>query len=166
MRLPTILLAAILLSGCSGWTYNGIRGQDLRHPTWSMAAGFATTFAVHTAGHLLAAHAMGYDCHISGTSEIIDGPMDAGDARVFAAAGYGAQLAVGYGMKLWGVDNDFTRGYNAGTMLEIVAYPVLGFMRSGGGNDLDYFAANGGDKDVLYGVASTLAVGLNVKRRE
>lgn len=154
-----LYLVVQILTGCAGYTYNGIRGEDLKKPTLGIVAGFVSSYVVHMAGHLATAEIMGYDWHIDGTSEIIEGHMSDRDARLFAMAGFASQLAIGYGMRWCGVRNDFSRGYNTATLFEIATYPINPFLR-GGGDDLDFLDSHGGNSAIAYGLSTAAAINL------
>jgi hypothetical protein len=146
----TTIIAIMFLSGCAGWTYNGLTPEDLKNPSWKMAAGFAATYAVHCAGHIVSAEIMGYDWHMEGVSEIIDGKMNNTEKTVFAMAGFATQIAAGYFMG----DGDFGRGFKTGTAFHVVTYPIVNPILNGNGNDID-MAENG---MMFWGGAAVLAV--------
>lgn len=155
-------IVLLWLAGCSGWTYNGIRGEDLKHLNGKHVVGFAGAYAVHCASHLLTAEMMGKDWTFDGFSEIVDGPMTGSQAQWFARSGYVGQLAVGYGLKIVGAHNNYTIGYNAGCMTQIMLYPATRNWSPGVGDDLAMIGANGGNEWAEWGVYSALAVGLNL----
>lgn len=120
-----LILLQLLPVGCSSWTYNGINGDDIRNPTWSMAAGAVASMAVHMAGHVAYAQFTGHDWHIEGQSEIIDGKMSDSDGAWFGRAGFLAQIGSGYLFRISGIDNDFTKGWNAAALFEVATYPLF-----------------------------------------
>jgi len=162
-----LMMALCVFNGCSGWTYNGIRGDDLRMATGkdivAMCAGGATTFAIHTLGHIAAAEAMDKPWHFSGLSEIVDGTMSNDQAAWFGRSGFLAQLAVGYGLKACGIDGYFAKGYTAGTVIEIATYPARHDVYNSGGGDDFAMIERSGDKDLEYVTYTALALGLNFK---
>lgn len=160
-KLYLITIGVLLLSGCSGWTYNGIRGEDLRHPSGGLVAGAVSSFVVHTAGHIAWCSIEGKKWHFDGLSEMVDGNLTDSEAAWMGRAGFVAQLGVGWGMKLAGVENDFTQGYNAATMFEVVSYPMWAGIR-GPGDDLEMIG-RGGNEQLEWGIYSALAVRLNLK---
>jgi hypothetical protein len=152
MKRMTIMaiMALLFLSGCAGWTYNGLTAEDIKEPSWGMAAGFAATYAVHCIGHLATAEIMGYDWHMEGVSEIIDGEMNPTEKTIFAMAGFAIQIAAGYFMG----DSEFGRGFKTGTAFHVVTYPLINPVLNGNGDDIE-MAENG---MLFWGGAAVLAV--------
>ena len=165
-RIVILSSCALSLCACSGWTYNGIRGDDLRHASGrdiaTMGLGVAATYAAHTLGHVAAAEVMGKPWHYAGLSEIVDGQMSSGQAAWFGRSGFLSQLAIGYGMRAASANGYFAKGYYAGTAFEVATYPVMNrAANSGGGDDYAMIARNG-DKGLEYAAYTTLAIGLNI----
>jgi hypothetical protein len=160
--LSAIISLMILLSGCSGWTYNGIRGEDLQRPSAKMLAGAGTSFVVHTTGHFVAMLIMGKELHFEGLSEITNDELTDAEAAWFGRAGFLAQVGFGYGMKLAGVKGDFIRGYNAATVFEVVTYPMWQPIR-GKGDDLELIERGQGGQAATaeWAFWSGAAIGLN-----
>lgn len=160
------LYVVLSLYGCSGWTYNGIRGDDLRKASGrdlaTMGLGVAATYAVHTAGHVIAAEVMGKDWHYDGLSEIVDGELSRSEAQWFARAGFVSQLSVGYFAKAMDSDGPFWKGYNAGTAFEISTYPIMNRAANNNGDDIKMLDDNGGSGDVEWAAYTALSFGLNV----
>ena len=164
----TVFLWLWILSGCSGWTYNGIRGDDLRRASGSdlaaMGLGVATTYAIHSLGHVATAEIMGKPWHYYGLSEIVDGQMSDCQAAWFGRSGFIAQLSFGYAMShIRGIPGYFQKGYNSGTLFEISTYPAMNrAFNSGGGDDFEMIGRNG-NPDLEYASYTALALGLNFK---
>jgi hypothetical protein len=123
------LLLFLPIFGCAGWAFNGINLSEIRDMTGKQKvaamAGFATTYAVHSLGHLAAYEIFGADWHYDGLAELSDGSLSGSEEEIAGHAGFVAQLAVGYGMKLAGLKGAFVDGYNVGTLAEIALYPVV-----------------------------------------
>jgi len=153
------IFVAILLPGCSGWVYNGVRGEDLRHPTLEMAAGVGTAFVVHATGHFVAMSAMGHELHFEGLSEVTDDELNDSEAAWFGRAGFLAADGVGWAAKALGAKGDFWRGYNAGVAFETMTYPMWQPIR-GEGDDLRLIDRDG-DGSLEWGLWSAAALGLN-----
>jgi hypothetical protein len=122
-------LVMLALTGCSGWVYNGVRGDELRHFTArdgiQLAAGVAATYAVHLAGHVLVYEMLDENWHLCGFTEVIDGDLSHREQAVVGHAGFFLQIAVGYGLRWAGWNTLFTRGYALGTVAEVALYPVV-----------------------------------------
>jgi hypothetical protein len=74
------IICILLLFGCANYTYNGIRGEDLQHPSAKMLAGAGTSFVVHTVGHFAVMSAMGKELHFEGLSEITNDELTDAEA--------------------------------------------------------------------------------------
>jgi len=165
-RLVISLMVAILLFGCSGWTYNGITREDFQSGDFiSVAAGFGTSYIVHTASHIVAAEIAGEHWHYEGLSEIVDGDLSPSEARWFARAGFVGQLAVGWTMKALGADGPFARGYYTGTAFEIATYPVMIEIGGQQGDDLEMISDNDGNGYAEWAAYSVAAGGLLLGRK-
>jgi hypothetical protein len=149
----------IWVSGCSGWVYNGVRGEDLQHPTLEMAAGVGTAFVVHATGHFVAMSIMGHELHFEGLSEVTDDELTDSEAAWFGRAGFLAADGVGWVAKALGARGDFWRGYNAGVVFETATYPMWQPVR-GDGDDLRLIDRDG-DGNLEWGLWSAAAIGLN-----
>lgn len=161
--LVCLAAAAISCSGCSGYTYNGIRADQIKDMTWKHAAGAAVSvFIVHPAGHIAYAQLTGHDWHIEGSSEIVDGAMTDSDAAWFGRAGFLLQLAFGYGAKAAGCKSGFWDGYNLGTQFEIMTYPLRRNSIEGGGDDFEMMDRSG-NAWAEWALYSALAAGLSVE---
>ena len=163
-----LLFATLFIVSCSGWTYNGISGEDLRaggvKEYAQMIGGGVLSAGVHLAGHALAYQAYGVSWHLDGLTEMAEERMSDSEAAMIGRAGPLLQLAVGYGMKWAGIDNAFTRGYNTVTLLEIGTYPAVDSF-NGGGSDLDMIDRDS-DAGAEWIVYTGLAAGLNYNRRK
>lgn len=149
-----------VLCSCSGMTYNGVRGEDIRNMNANSIAGVATTMLVHTASHYIAAAACGVPMTQDGLTEH-SGPATKEQEFIIGAAGYVGQLAVGYLLKATVGSNDFTRGYNTGTLLEIGMYPVTDNWSEG--SDLRCMKEHA---SVVWGLSTVAAIGLNINNSD
>jgi hypothetical protein len=156
-----IIILAIVCMGCSGWTYNGIKGEDIWADPVSAGAGVLTEIAVHWAGHVAWAQLNGKDWHQEGDREIIDGPLTDAEAAWFGRAGFVASLGVGWAARLMGVDRDdvFWKAYNTASLMEIVTYPIV---RGWNDGDLELMG-RGGNAPLEWGAYSLLAGALIVE---
>lgn len=161
MKTIATALCFIIVSGCAGWTVNGVRSDKI---TINHVGGMATSFLMHTAGHLVAAKAMGKDYHLEGQSEIIDDLLTSSQAAWIGRAGYLGALAPGYAAKLLGCKNDFWDGYNLGVVVETVGYPIARNFASGGGDDFEMID-RASNPWAEWGVYSVAALGLLVERK-
>jgi len=160
------LLLFLPIFGCSGWTYNGITREDFQGGDFiSVAAGFGTSYIVHTASHIVAAEIAGEHWHYEGLSEIVDGDLSPSEARWFARAGFVGQLAVGWTMKALGADGPFARGYYTGTAFEIATYPVMIEIGGQQGDDLEMISDNDGNGYAEWAAYSVAAGGLLLGRK-
>lgn len=163
MLLFAVVSVLIAFSGCAGWTYNGIDIEKLREydgkDTAMVVAGIATTYAVHTAGHFLAAKAMNKGIHIDGRHEIISDPMNDRESAWFGRSGAITQIWFGYIAKFADASGPFWDGYNAGTVIEMATYPII----NQGYSDTKDISRDG-NGDIEWSVYTALAIGLNFER--
>jgi hypothetical protein len=153
----------IWMCGCSGWTYNGIRGEDLQHPTLEMAVGVGTAFVVHATGHFVAMSIMGKELHFGGLSEVTNDELTDSEAAWFGRSGLLTANGVGWAAKALGAKGDFWKGYNAGVAFETATYPMWDNIR-GDGDDLKMIDRHGYGS-LEWGMWSAAALGLNFERK-
>jgi hypothetical protein len=162
MKRFSVIICAIVIaatiSGCAGWTVNGIRVDDLRKADGSeclkMAGGFVTSLVAHGAGHVAFLELKNEPWHMDGTSEIIDGPLTGESRQWFGRIGFITQLAVGGLLNLIDADRSFRAGYNVGTVAEIWSYPLL---HATGNSDFRLIDEGGGNGSVEWAVYSAAA---------
>jgi hypothetical protein len=157
-----IIIFCLLFVGCANYTYNGIRGEDLQHPTLEMVAGVGTAFVVHATGHFVAMSIMGHELHFEGLSEITNDELTDSEAAWFGRAGFIAADGLGWTAKALGAKGDFWKGYNAGVAFETATYPMWDNVR-GDGDDLKMIDRHGYGS-LEWGLWSASSIGLNFKR--
>ena len=152
----TVLISCLILSGCAGWTINGIpcdrfKNADAKEYV-QLVGGIATSFAVHWLGHVTYYELNNINWSQEGLSEVAHEPVP--DELMFSRAGFVGQLFIGSILKLtpWD-DTFFVTGYHAGTCIEVMGYPITV-------PDGDYAGIdeNGGNADLEYGIYSTWAL--------
>lgn len=158
----TIITILIFLTGCSGYTYNGLRYEDIKNPSLSIVAGVIASYAVHTISHMAYAEFADIDYDFDAFSEMFNGHVSDHDAAWFGRAGFIGQLSIGYGMKCLGIENDFTRGYNSAAMFQITTYPAWRSIIEG--DDFELIDRSG-NSTLEWAIYSGLAVGLNFKKK-
>jgi hypothetical protein len=166
MALLPLIIAALVLSmatGCANYTYNGVRGEDLQHPTLEMAAGVGTAFVVHATGHFVAMSIMGHELHFEGLSEVTNDKLTGPEAAWFGRAGFLAADGLGWAAKALGAKGDFWKGYNAGVAFETTTYPMWDNVR-GDGDDLKLIDRHGYGS-LEWGLWSASSIGLNFERK-
>jgi hypothetical protein len=167
VALLPLIIAALLLSmatGCANYTYNGIRGEDLQHPTLEMAAGIGTAFVVHASGHFVAMAVMGHELHFEGLSEVTDDELTDSEAAWFGRAGFLTANGVGWAAKALGAKGRFWRGYNAGVAFETATYPMWDNVR-GEGDDLKMIDRHGYGS-LEWGLWSASSIFLNLDNKK
>lgn len=156
IRYLTLILIAILLSGCAGMQFHvcGIDMEEMRNAKpgdyGQIALGAAASFATHVAGHYIAAEVFDVDIHQEGLNEVIDysnNPSNS-DVRWMARGGFVLQLAVNTALVELANDSYFTKGYTAFTSVELATYG-LRHPDDGDFNLIDYA---GGDGNLEYGL--------------
>lgn len=164
--LIVLILISVFVCSCSGFTYNGIRGDDLRNASIgdaaAIGAGIGARFLVHWAGHVAYFEANGIDWHQEGLSEIVETRLSDSEAAWGGRAGFLSELGVGYAMKLLGFDNKFTRAYNTASMVSIAVYPASNEILVGNGGDFDMIDRDS-NGDLEWAAYTALAIGLNIK---
>jgi hypothetical protein len=156
------IFVLISLSGCSGWTYNGIRGDDLNNHTMEVAAGAGTAVAVHALGHFIASAIMGKELHFEGLSEVTDDELTDQEAAWFGRSGLLTANGVGWVAKALGAKGRFWRGYNAGVAFETATYPMWDNVR-GNGDDLKMIDRHGYGS-LEWGLWSVSSIFLNLDK--
>lgn len=151
------VLIVLIFCGCSGWTYNGVPGDQF---TWKHAVGICAGFGSHAAGHLLAAKLMNKDCYIDGQSEIINDTISDSEAAWMGRAGFLGSLGPAYLAKAMGWDGAFWQGYDAGVVVLTLAYPLTRNSVRGGGDDLKLIARHS-NPWIEWGIYSVLAIYLS-----
>ena len=118
----------VAITGCSGWTVNGIPAERFLHAEpkqyAQLAAGAATSFAVHWLSHVVYLEAEGIEWHQHGAREIITQPISTNQRQWMGRIGFVGQLVGGLALKHspW-KESWFTTGYHAGSVLQIGSYP-------------------------------------------
>ena len=127
------LVMVLLWCGCAGWTINGVPCERFKNMTAAdagyISAGIAASFAAHWVGHIATAELLGYDWHQEGLNEVVYPPTTDSGMAWFGRSGFLSQLFIGGAIKYGPWSNDFKRGnfatgYHAGTVMEVVTYPV------------------------------------------
>jgi hypothetical protein len=159
------------MSGCANYTYNGVRGEDLRRPSMKMVAGVGMAFVTHMAGHFAACQLMGKKARFEGLSEVVDGEMTDEQAAWFGRAGFLTANGIGWVAKAFGYEGEFWKGYNAGVMFETATYPLpMWRMIRGDGDDLKLIDRGGlgggsGSGSLEWGLWSISSIGLNYESK-
>lgn len=124
-KVKSIIAAGLItMTGCAGYTYNGVTLNDLQDNPSQAIGGAMASAVTHLAGHMLSAEMMGEKASWNGQIEHIH-TNDEEKINTFKNAGFAAQLAVGYAMKLSGHDSTFSRAFNTYTAAQLVSYPAL-----------------------------------------
>jgi hypothetical protein len=163
MLVIILILMLSMVIGCANYTYNGIRGEDLQHPTMEMAAGVGTAVAVHALGHFVASAIMGKELHLEGLSEMTNDELTDSEAAWFGRAGFLAANGVGWAAKALGAKGRFWRGYNAGVAFETMTYPMWDNVR-GDGDDLKMIDRQGYGS-LEWGLWSVSSIFLNLDNK-
>ena len=148
-----VIMSCLILSGCAGWTINGIPCDRFKNADAGeyaqLVGGIATSFTVHWLGHITYYELNGIDWSQEGLSEVAHEPVP--DKLTFSRAGFVGQLLIGTVLKLtpWN-DTFFVTGYHAGTCIEVMGYPIT--VRDGDYTGID---ENGGSAYLEYGIYST-----------
>lgn len=152
-----LILVVHMLSGCSGWTINGIPAQDIIEAEpkkyAEMAAGMAASFAVHWLGHVVYLESQDIEWEQDCMHEFIQEAIPDNHMQQFGRSGFIAQLGAGTLLKFtpWSKSR-FATGYYIGTAAEVITYPALT------DGDLKMIRDGGGDGDMEYGLYSVWAL--------
>ena len=151
-----LLLAVLFLTGCSGWTINGIPAERFRNAEpkeyAQLAAGAATSIGVHWLSHVVYFEANGIEWEQNGLREVVKQDLGGERKRWSGRIGFLGQLAGGAALKYspWS-DTWFATGYHIGTLAEIVSHPLLwGWDNS----DLGYIGDSAKIEWIAYTAAS------------
>ena len=132
MKIKALIIIVFMafLSGCATYQINGVpldKFQSATTEEWAkMAAGVVASMATHWAGHVLYLEMNGIEWHQKGVCEWVDEPTSDGKMSSMGRAGFVSQLSVGLILDVLGAEKYFVTGYHAGTLLEVVSYPVTG----------------------------------------
>ena len=125
--LGTLMLAAILFSGCAGYKVS-VLGVDVKalhsmnkKDCLEVIGGAVTSTAVHVAGHFLAAEIFGVDMELEDFREIAY-TDDKIALQWIARGGFLLQLAVNTTLVELAPDSYFTKGFTGFTSLELFTY--------------------------------------------
>ena len=125
-----MIMCMAFLSGCATYQLNGVPLDKFQHATteqWAkMAAGMVASGVTHWAGHVLYLEMNGIEWHQSGVCEWVDEPTSDGKLSALGRAGFVSQLSVGLILDVLDTDEFFLTGYHAGSLLEVVSYPLTG----------------------------------------
>ena len=144
--LSILVLFVALTTGCAGWTYNGIEGEELRAQISKQefvpfVGGIITSFVVHTVSHLIYYEYENFSWRIVGTREVISSDVSDSQKRWAGRVGWLGQLSIGKLLNILWEDSPFVTGYNIGTTVHLVTYPLINtedgdiaYINEGGGN--------------------------------
>lgn len=163
-RFKMLLVVLMLLFSTNvmaeGWDFYffGVNTKTFKDANYlKVAAGVATSIAVHTAGHYIYAGFTNINVTQDGFREVISGDYTNTEAREFAQAGFLAQ-SIG-GLILTSIpytrQSDFTKGYVAMEFLEVATYPMFWQGTSG---DFNMSDRHNGDKDWEYAGHMAVAI--------
>lgn len=162
MLIAAVMVGMVLVPGQSqagGWDFYffGVNARLFKEADYRLlAAGVASSLAVHVAGHYAYAGLHGMKVRQHGFKEIVPAGYAAKRYREFAQAGFVAQHAVGLLLTSLPITrhSDFTRGYVALALAETVTYPAL--HRHEG--DLHFSHRYGGNRDLEFAAYSAVAI--------
>ncbi len=150
----TLFMAVLLLSGCAGWTINGIPGKkfinaDPKEYT-ELVGGVAVSFLFHWLGHVAYYEINGIDWHQDGLKEISDhSVLSNSQVQMIGRSGFLGQLVVGTILNYSRWNNSiFATGYHLGSSIEVIGYPITSM------GDYKLISDYGGNGNVEYGFYS------------
>ena len=125
-----LVFSIVSTAHAKGWLINGIPADRIIHSSakerLAMVGGLLTSFAVHTAGHILVLEATGTDWHMDGIHEVSDEYLNNTEAAWIGRAGFLSQLIFGTVLKHTKYRHTFfATGYHFGSFAEISTHPFM-----------------------------------------
>ena len=128
MKRIAALFLVLFLTGCAGWTFNGVDLSTVDTPEKFLraSAGAITSAAVHFLGHVACFEITGTKWRMDGFQELPRESMSQEEKEWCGRSGFIAQLAVGVAAKhAFGSSGSFWEGYHTWSAIEIVSYPLV-----------------------------------------